>query len=210
MLRLPTLCMCPARCVRVWTRHSLRNLISGSNCLSSRQEDAALLDSCDHVVEAAASLVENLLKGAQRLNILATIDVYASLSSNSSKRANARSTNNWTAGNASASTAVNLREMSGPFSGARRCTHAPSGTRELATVRHLPQPGWDCTHDRTGGSPQAVALVLDYYRLSDAFRQPLSHLTLPYLVFWECNSVLLGKDVGIFSFPAAFYGLSRT
>jgi hypothetical protein len=117
-----------------------------------------VLDSCDHVVEAAASLAENLLKGAQGLNILATIDVYASLGSDSSKRANARPTNNWTAGNASASTAVNLREMSGPFSGARRCTHAPSGTRELATVRHLPQPGWDCTRDRTGGWPQAVAL----------------------------------------------------
>jgi len=57
-----------------------------------------------------------------------------------------------------ASTAVNLREMSGPFSGARRCTHAPSGTREFATVRHLPQPGWDRTRDRTGGWPQAVAL----------------------------------------------------
>jgi predicted ATPase len=36
-----------------------------------------VLDSCDHVVEAAASLAENLLKGAQGLNILATIDVYA-------------------------------------------------------------------------------------------------------------------------------------
>ena len=87
-----------------------------------------VLDSCDHVVEAAASLAENLLKGAQGLNILATIDVYASLSSNSSKRANARPTNNWTAGNASAPTAVNLREMSGPFSGAQ--------TLHARTFRH--------------------------------------------------------------------------
>ena len=87
-----------------------------------------VLDSCDHVVEAAASLEENLLKGAQGLNILATIDVYASLSSDSSKRANARPTNNWTAGNASAPTAVNLREMSGPFSGAQ--------TLHARTFRH--------------------------------------------------------------------------
>jgi predicted ATPase len=94
-----------------------------------------VLDSCDHVVEAAAALAENLLKGTQGLNILATIDAYASLSSNSSKRANARPTNTWTAGNASASTAVNLREMRGTFSCATRCTRATSGTRELATVR---------------------------------------------------------------------------
>jgi hypothetical protein len=124
-------------------------------------------------VEAAASLAENLLKGAQGLNILATIDGYASLSSDSSKRANARPTNNWTAGNASASTAVNLREMSG-LSGARRCTHAPSGTRELATVRHLPQPGWHCTHD-SGIEQSALAQlrhVGQFFKCSLARRDP--------------------------------------
>lgn len=41
-------------------------------------------------------------------------------------------------------------------------------------------------------------------------RWPVGHSTLPDFLFWNCDSVSLWKNVGIFRLPAALYDLSRT
>jgi hypothetical protein len=38
----------------------------------------------------------------------------------------------------------------------------------------------------------------------------LGHSPLPDFLFWNCDSVFLWKNVGIFRLPAALYDLSRT
>jgi SRSO17 transposase len=76
---------------------------------------------------------------------------------------------------------------------------------------HFEGRGWRGFHHRAALCIAAYGfLIFERETIHRAVQSACPSQRLPYFLFWDCDSVLLWKNVGIFRLPAALYDLSRT